>query len=88
MAAAEAIYLLCATTSLVAAWLLIRHYRTRRTSLLFWSAISFVGLGINNVMVFVDLALVPDLDLSLPRALVGAMAMLTLLYGLIEGTRA
>lgn len=87
MAIAEPIYVLCAATSLVAAWLLTRQYRARRTPLLFWSAVSFVGLGISNVLVYIDLAIVPAIDLSLPRALIGTIAMLALLYGLIDGNR-
>jgi hypothetical protein len=86
VAIAEPIYLLCAATSLVAAWLLTRQYLARPTALLFWSAVSFVGLGISNVLVYVDLALVPSVDLSLPRSLIGTIAMLALLYGLVSGT--
>jgi hypothetical protein len=83
---AELIYLLCAATSLLAAWLLVRQYRARRTPLLFWSSVAFVGLGLNNVMVYTDLALFADLNLALPRTLAGTVAMLALVYGLIEGT--
>lgn len=84
MTIAELIYLLCATTSLVAAWLLIRQYRARRTALLFWSALCFVGLGMSNVLVYVDLAVFPGTDLAIVRALTGSAAMLALVYGLIE----
>ena len=37
---AESIYALCATASLLAAFLLLRHYSRRRTRLLFWSFIA------------------------------------------------
>ena len=81
---ADAIYLLCALTSLTAAVLLLRHYRAVRTPLLLWSCIGFFGLAVNNVLVFVDLALLPDaVDLAAPRTLAGAAAMLALVYGLI-----
>lgn len=83
MTMAEAIYLLCAATSLVAAWLLFRHYRTRRTPLLLWSCVGFFGLAVNNVLVFLDLGLMPGVDLALPRTFAGATAMLVLLFGLI-----
>ena len=43
-AMAEAIYLLSALTSLVAGGLLLRYYLTRRTPLLLWSCIGFLGL--------------------------------------------
>lgn len=81
---ADAIYLLCALTSLTAAFLLLRHYRAVRTPLLLWSCIGFFGLAVNNVLVFIDLGLLPvTTDLSLPRSLVGAIAMMVLMYGLI-----
>lgn len=87
MTIAEAIYLLCAATSLTAALLLLRQYSARRTALLLWSCVGFLGLAVNNVLVYVDLGLLTDTDLSLPRTLSGALAMLALVYGLIrEGT--
>ena len=87
MTIAEAIYLLCGATSLVAAALLLRHYRQRRTTLLFWSVIGFAGLAINNVLIYVDLVLFTGVDLSLLRTAVGAVALLALVYGLIWGAR-
>jgi hypothetical protein len=83
MSPAEAIYLLCAATSLVAAGLLLRYYFARRTPLLLWSCVGFLGLAMNNVLVYVDVVLVPDVDLRLWRAVVGAAAMLAMVYGLI-----
>lgn len=83
MTTAEAIYLLCAATSLVAAVLLLRHYPARRTPLLLWSCIGFLGLAINNMFLFIDFDVLPGIDLSLPRTLAGAAAMLVLVYGLI-----
>src|SRR5688572_10338382 len=65
---AELIYLLCAATSLAAAWLLIRYYRDRRTPLLFWSALGFAGLALHNVLVYVDRSLLPDANISLLRS--------------------
>lgn len=88
MTIAEAIYLLCAATSLLAAFLLMRQYRASRTVLLLWSTVGFAGLALNNVLVYVDLVIVSGAaDLSAPRAMVGAGAMLALLYGLIQETR-
>ena len=80
---AEAIYLLCAITSLVAAVLLLRQYQGRRTPLLLWSCIGFFGLAVNNMLVFVDFALLTGSDIALARALAGVGAILVLLYGLI-----
>jgi hypothetical protein len=81
--AAKIIYLLCAMASLLAAWLLFRTYLARRTPLLLWSCIGFVGLVLNNVLVYADLVLFPQFDLSLTRALIGAVGMAALLYGLV-----
>lgn len=83
MTVAEAIYLLCAATSLVAAGMLLRQYRRRRTPLLLWSFVGFAGLAANNVLVYVDLVLFTGPDLSLVRSAVGAVTMVALVYGLI-----
>ena len=84
MTIAEAIYLLCAATSLVAAGMLLRQYRRRRTPLLLWSFIAFVGLSANNVLVYVDLVVFTNrFDLALIRSGIGAAAMLALGWGLI-----
>jgi hypothetical protein len=85
MTIADAIYLLCAATSLVAAWLLLRHYAARRTPLLLWS-IAFAGLAISNVLLLLDFGVFPDFNLALPRTITGAAAMVMLVYGLIRDT--
>lgn len=87
MTLAEAIYLLCAATSLAAAGLLLRQYRATRTTLLLWSCIGFGGLAVNNMLVYIDLVLFQSVDLALVRAAAGAIAVATLLYGLIWETR-
>ena len=85
MTIADAIYLLCAATSLVAPGLLLRQFRARRTPLLLWSCIAFAGLALNNVLVVVDFGVLrEEVDLALPRALVAAAAMTTLVYGLVR----
>lgn len=84
MTLAQAIYILCAATSIVAALLLLRQYRASRTRLLFWSSIGFLGLAVNSVLVYVDLALFPSVDLSLHRGIASAVAMVALVYGLIR----
>lgn len=83
MGPAEIIYLLCAATSLVAAWMLLRYYLRRKTPLLLWSFIAFLGLAANNVLVFLDLVVYRSVDLSLVRTLAGALGVLALVYGLI-----
>jgi hypothetical protein len=83
MTIAEAIYVLSAVTSLVAAALLLRQYRRSRTALLLWSFVGFIGLALNNVLVYVDLVVVPSTDLALARATAGAAGLIALLYGLL-----
>ena len=70
-------------TSLAAAGLLLRYYLARRTPLLLWSCTAFAALAVNNVLVFTDLVLFPDFDLSFARACVGMAGMVVLLFGLI-----
>ena len=56
-------YSLGVSTSILCAFLLIRSYRAHKTPLLLWSSLCFVGLALNNVLLFVDLFVVPDVDL-------------------------
>ena len=84
---AEAVYLLCAAASAVCAALLVRAYFQNRRRILFWSAICFVGLMLNSIMVVVDLLLVPNVDLRLIRSLVALVALGSLLFGLIWDAR-
>jgi hypothetical protein len=88
MTIAKVIYLLCATTSLLVAALLLRQYLKRRTRLVLWSVACFAALAVNNVLVYVDLVMFTGVDLSLYRAVVGAAAMVTMVYGLVWETRA
>ena len=78
----ETIYSLCALTSLFCAVLLWRSYRRSRTKLLMWSTWCFFGLALNNVLLVVDLMVVPDVNLTLARAGVALIAMVLLLIGL------
>jgi hypothetical protein len=84
---AEAVYLLCALTSAGCAVLLLRHYAEvrsrRRGGLLLWSSVCFAGLALANMVLFVDLVLFPEVDLSLLRAALGALSSLVLVVGLI-----
>lgn len=85
---AEAVYLLCALSSLLCAGLLLRGWRRTRTRLLLWSSVCFVGLAANNVLLFVDkVVLGPEVDLSPVRSTVALAALSAMLIGLIcEGT--
>jgi uncharacterized protein DUF5985 len=80
---AEIVYLLCAVTALLCAGLLLRSYRHNRTQLLFWSSLCFLGLAVNNILLFIDLVVVPTVDLSTYRALSALLAIGLLVFGLI-----
>lgn len=83
----EFVYALCAITSVVCAVLLVNGYRRSKTGLLFWSGLCFAGLAANNVLLFVDLVVVPSMDLVLVRGAVALAAMMVLLYGLVRESR-
>jgi hypothetical protein len=80
---AATVYLLSALISLVSAVLLLRSFSRTRSSLLFWAGLCFVGLTLNNLMLFVDKVLITDVDLSTWRALPALAGMLVLVYGLV-----
>ena len=80
------VYGLCALTSLACAILLLRGYRESHVKLLLWSGLCFLGLAANNVILFVDLQVVPELDLSAWRTLPAVVGVGLLLYGLIWDT--
>jgi hypothetical protein len=58
-------------------------YIRRRTRVLLWSSLCFIGLAANNSILFIDLVVLPALDLSFARATLGAIAVLTLVTGLV-----
>ena len=78
------LYLLAALTSISCMVLLFRGYARNGARLLLWSALCFVGLSINNVLLFFDLVLFPTLVDLRPYRLIAALAgLLFLLYGFI-----
>ncbi|MEP7049867.1 MAG: DUF5985 family protein [Pseudomonadota bacterium] len=80
---AELIYLLCACTSVLCAFLLIRQYRATRLPLLLWSSFGFVGLALNNALLFIDVVVVPSVDLSLLRTFTAVVGASLMVFGLI-----
>lgn len=84
---ATLVYALCAITSLVCAVLLLRAYAANRVRLLFWSGVCFTGLALNNILLFVDMRVVPDVDLSVWRTIPALVGVGALLYGLVWETR-
>jgi hypothetical protein len=84
---ADAVFVLCALTSLSCAALLWRGYKRTRTRLLFWSSLCFWGLFANNLLLIVDLRLFPSVDLLLWRTLPAVVGIGLLLYGLASDVR-
>jgi hypothetical protein len=80
---AATVYILSALISLACATLLLRSYAQSRTGLLLWAAVCFVGLTLNNALLFVDKVVATDVDLSLWRALPALAGMLALAFGLL-----
>ncbi len=78
----ELVYALCALTSLFCAGMLVRAYFARRTKLLLWSSLCFVGLAINSILLVVDFLIGSAADLSLVRTSIALVAMLLLVIGL------
>lgn len=81
------VYALCGLTSVACAVLLLRGYAGSRARLLLWAGLCFVGLATNNVLLFVDMRIVPDLDLSVWRSLPTVVGLSLLIYGLVWETR-
>lgn len=78
------IYILRALTTLLCAVLLLWQYVRARQSLLLWSGLCFCGLALSNVLVFVDLVILPKaIDLFTWRLATAVVGMGFLLYGLI-----
>ena len=80
------IYILCALASLVCAVLLWRGYRQSGARLLRWSALCFIGLFLNNVLLIVDTHVIATVDLALYRMLPALIGALVLVYGLVWDT--
>jgi hypothetical protein len=67
--------------------LLLRGYLTTGMPLLFWAALCFVGLTVDNTLLFVDLVLLPHVDLFMLRTTSALAGMVVLLYGMISDIR-
>ena len=78
------LYGLAVITSLACMLLLFRAYAATGLRLLLWSALCFVCLSVNNVLLFFDLVVFPTQSDLRPYRLIAALAgVLFLLYGFI-----
>jgi hypothetical protein len=81
---AALVYLLCAVTSLLCMLLLGRAYRRTGARLVLWSAICFVGLALNNLLVFIDLVVLQNMvDLQTARLLATFVGISVLVTALV-----
>ncbi|HXZ68905.1 MAG TPA: DUF5985 family protein [Alphaproteobacteria bacterium] len=77
------VYILCFGASASCLLLLWRGYLRSKSRFLLWSALCFVGLTINNLLLFLDLSVLPTVDLRLLRGVSALGAIAVLLYGFI-----
>ena len=83
MAFKSLLYALAIVACLACTVLLVREYLRTRIRLLLWSALCFVALSLNNIVLYVDLVLWIDGDLRLLRSGLALTGMGFLLYGFI-----
>lgn len=82
----QIVYILCGLTSLGCMVLLINGYRKSKVELLFWSAVAFFCFTCTNIVLFIDIVVLPTtVDLSLLRNVITLAGVGVLLYGLIKG---
>jgi hypothetical protein len=80
---AALVYGLCLAASALCAFLLLHSWRETRSKLLFWTALGFVFLAINNLFLVADMVLFPAVDLWPWRQAASLAAVGVLLYGFI-----
>lgn len=85
---AETVYALCAFTAFACAVMLLRGFRRSGARVLFWASLCFVCLTLNNVLLYVDLVVVPNIDLSAWRTATALGGVGMLLFAFVwEGQR-
>jgi hypothetical protein len=78
------LFLLAALTSIGCMWLLLRAYARTRVRLLFWTGMCFIALSVNNVVLFVDVVVLPtQVDLRMLRLGAALAGIACLLYAFI-----
>ena len=82
------VYLLCAATSLTCSILLLRGYKNSGVRLLLWSGLCFIGLALNNLLLFVDREMLSEGNLFVLRSVPALIGLMLLLYGLVWEDRA
>lgn len=80
---AEVVYIFAFLVAITCGTLLFRGFRRTERRLLLWSSLCFFILSIENLLLFVDLFIVPDVDLRVLRGLITLAGMGFLVYGLV-----
>jgi Family of unknown function (DUF5985) len=85
---ASIVFILCTATSGLCTGLMWRAYRRSPAPapLLLWSALCFLLLTLNNVLVYVDIETLPQVDLSILRFATSLFATGVLIYGFVWDT--
>jgi hypothetical protein len=77
------VYGLCLVGSAACTFLLWHAWRQTRSRLLFWTALGFGLLAVNNLFLVADMVLFPDIELWPGRLFPSLAAVAVLLYGFI-----
>jgi hypothetical protein len=80
---AKLIFGLCAATSFLCCWLLLKSYFKSGSKLLLWGGLCFVGLFLSNLLLLTERWLFPGANLMVYRLSFALAAMILLIYGLI-----
>lgn len=80
------VYILCLLASSACAALLVRSYQANRTRLLLFSALCFVLLALNNLLVAADMLVLQQINLLPLRHATALAAIGVLLIGFIWET--
>jgi Na+/melibiose symporter-like transporter len=79
------LFMIAVLTSFACMVLLFRAYLDTRLRILLWSALCFVGLTVNNLLLFADLVILPEtVDLRVYRHAAALAGMLFMIYGFIR----
>lgn len=84
---APIVYLLCGASSLACAILLLRRHRIARSRFLLLSAVCFTGLALSNTLLFVDLVVLPHVDLIVYRNLLSFVSTTVMTWAFIWESR-
>lgn len=76
------VYALCALTSLTCFALLFRQHRRSPSRMALRSSIAFLCFAVANAILFVDLIMLPQIDLKVWRNLANLIGGLVLLFAL------